>query len=135
MKLVSAAPESFLPAAWSWQVGSAAAPPIAKLVSKSARARRLMVSSWHQFPGKIGAFAELSYFAFSRSQSRIENVRYGSEADVGPSLVQVRFGEVSGHWSVRRLQTKLQTNHPTYRYRATQSNSVGAEMPNRSARL
>jgi hypothetical protein len=32
MKLVSAAPESFLPAAWSWQVGSAAAPPIAKLV-------------------------------------------------------------------------------------------------------
>jgi len=29
------------------------------------------------------------------------------------SLVQVRFGEVSGHWSVRCLQTKLQTNHPT----------------------
>ena len=29
-------------------------------------------------------FAELSYFAFSRSQSRLGNVRYGSQADVSP---------------------------------------------------
>ena len=39
------------------------------------------------------------------------NVRFGSEADVGPSLVEVHFYEVSG--SVRGLQTKLQTNHAT----------------------
>ena len=48
-------------------------------------------------------------------------VRFGSQADVGPSLAEVRFGEVSGQ-SMRRLQTKLQTNY------ATQA-GIGQHMP------
>ena len=52
---------------------------------------------------------ELARHAALRGDFR--DVRFGSEADAGPSLVEVRFGEVSG--TVRGLQTKLQTNHAT----------------------